>query len=297
VDIRVQAQGELTFGHRSRLHRALAARSTWLPPDVLDGLLPAGGDSAAFLAPTDPEAVPGHRPSHLLPGPWEEVSLEEARSLVEQVLRSDRDIEDAVISASASLLSVERLPLASLGGGALYQLNLLFDGSVAALDLIMAAVGWKILDGTSRPFFELWRKGLVDTGADDHLAEYTRLFCCALRGSEGRFEVVEGTGDLRLRDGVDPRHLEIPIEPWRSNREDDGRLLHSATILYSSALFRSQMRLDLGHGGVEMDDDTPLAQRLPVVRESFQSSFRLLEGSDGRALADEGDRLSLSSQN
>lgn len=279
VDIRVQAQGELTFGHRSPLHRGLAARGTRLPPDVLDGLLPAGGDPAPFLAPTDPETIPGRRPSHLLPGPWEEVSLEEARSLVEQVLGSDRAIEDAVISASASLLAVERLPLASLDG-ALYQLNLLFEGSVAALDLVMAADGWKILDGTSRPFFELWRKGRVDTGADEHLAEYTRLFCCALRGGEGRFEVVEGTGDLRLRDGV--RHLELPIEPWRSTREDDGRLLHSATILYNSALFRSQMRLDLGHGGVNMDDDTPLAQRLPVIHESFQGSFRLLEGSDGR---------------
>jgi AAA+ superfamily predicted ATPase len=127
------------------------------------------------------------------------------------------------------------------------------------------------LDGTGAPFLELGAEGYLNI-TEENAPDYLWLFCIAMRGEKGPFQVIEvpegrdGAGEEEDNSGREAdasAHAEL-IEPIRLHGyADDGRLIVEATVFYDQNLYRTQFAVDLETGAVEMLGDDSLTDGLP----------------------------------
>lgn len=122
------------------------------------------------------------------------------------------------------------------------------------------------LDGTSPPIHQTNADAPVRIN-DDNVLDYLRFFCYFVRGEDGPFLVAESMdthGMPRDMDDTTRRAIEGTIRPASyEGKNAEGHWLCDAIVFYSNALFMSNFAVQ-PTGMIEMTDDDPLAQDLPV---------------------------------
>jgi len=122
------------------------------------------------------------------------------------------------------------------------------------------------LDGTSPPIHQTNADAPVRIN-DDNVLDYLRFFCFFVRGEDGPFLVAESmdTHGMPLEmDDATRRVIEGTIRPATfEGKNAEGYWLCDAIVFYSNALFFSNFAVQ-PTGMIEMTDDDPLAQDLPV---------------------------------
>lgn len=114
---------------------------------------------------------------------------------------------------------------------------------------------------------------------DELLMAYLRFFCAAIRAEEGRFHLVGTVAELPWLETATPESkatIETQIQPTIRESDENGMPVVSATVLYGRFLFISRFRVP-ADGKVDMFDDTPIAQDLPVRSERFVGPLRFEE--------------------
>ncbi len=122
------------------------------------------------------------------------------------------------------------------------------------------------LDGTSPPIHQTNADAPVRIN-DDNVLEYLRFFCFFVRGEDGPFLVAESMdtpGMPRAMDDTTRKAIEGTIRPASfEGKNAEGHWLCDAIVFYSNALFFSNFSVQ-PTGMIEMTDDDPLTQDLPV---------------------------------
>ena len=125
------------------------------------------------------------------------------------------------------------------------------------------------LNGVSPPIHEANAK-IGQCITEDTALAYVTFFCFFVRGNEGPFAVVGSPDDPYLPTAL--RHARDPYDETTEERRllalryqspryhginDDGKILYSALIFYSNAMFVADFLIHPG-GMVDMRDDTPV---------------------------------------
>jgi hypothetical protein len=218
----------------------------------------------------------------LVPGVWGTLPDEAAQGLFDQLsdLRLGQK-QDAVFARLAPC-GVRFRSLPFYPEHFLAEIALAPDTSAthatALLALVLGPVGLALLDGTSDVLHDL-NKQVPITLSDDAVADYLRLFCSAIRGDDGRFQIVEDTSDIPWRDsdtaGAQKAETRDALAPLtvapRAN--DAATWAATGTVLYADALFAAGFVVH-SNGTVEIGDDDPIAGHLDIVREAFDGPIR-----------------------
>lgn len=122
------------------------------------------------------------------------------------------------------------------------------------------------LDGTSPPIHQTNGDAPIRIN-DDNVLEYLRFFCFFVRGEDGPFLIAESMdtpGMPKEMDDTTRRAIEGTIRPASfEGKNAEGYWLCDAIVFYSNALFFSNFAVQ-PTGMIEMTDDDPLAQDLPI---------------------------------
>jgi len=119
------------------------------------------------------------------------------------------------------------------------------------------------LNGTSAPIHDFNDKAPIRL-RDPDILDYLRFFCFFVRGDEGPFYLVESPDDPMLSShaGAGSVLEGVATPAIFTKRDDDGRALCKAIVLYGNALFRAEFAVG-SDGTIEMIDDEPVAGDLP----------------------------------
>ena len=134
------------------------------------------------------------------------------------------------------------------------------------------------LDGTSPPVHQMNQESapLLDTAS--HAAAYLRFFVGMLQASDGPFTIVERPDDLLWRPEA-PAAIQTSVRgrlvPLRVARQADGWWTGECTLIYAGVLFKAQFSLSVS-GAVEMTDNEPLTDELPVSMERIVGVVKVL---------------------
>jgi hypothetical protein len=107
--------------------------------------------------------------------------------------------------------------------------------------------------------------------------DYARFFCSLLRVRAGRFQVIESADQLAWRADADPalvQRVASALHPIRHTGTDGDAFALEACILHGANLCCARLKVHPG-GQVEMPEDTPIADDLPVDPERFEGPVRL----------------------
>jgi len=122
------------------------------------------------------------------------------------------------------------------------------------------------LDGTSPPIHQINAEAPIRI-TDENVLDYLRFFCFFVRGEDGPFLIAENMDDPAMPKSIDDatyRVIEGTIRPASfEGKTADGNWLCDAIVFYSNALFMSNFGVQPS-GMIEMMDDEPLAEDLPV---------------------------------
>lgn len=122
------------------------------------------------------------------------------------------------------------------------------------------------LDGTSPPIHQMNAEAPIRL-SDENILDYLRFFCFFVRGEDGPFLVSESLDTHGMPQDMDDktrRAIEGTIRPASfEGRNAEGFWLCDAIVFYANALFFSNFVIQ-PTGMIEMTDDDPLAQDLPV---------------------------------
>jgi len=129
------------------------------------------------------------------------------------------------------------------------------------------------LDGLSEIVHDINEVGFLDLKSPEAVADYLRFFCCAVRGDEGPFHLIEDVARFgELTGGAEPPEvLAANARPLAITATDSGWRAE-ALVVYGTALYRSQFAISTD-GIIEMVDDAPLAAGLAPVMIDYDGLF------------------------
>jgi hypothetical protein len=152
-----------------------------------------------------------------------------------------------------------------------------------ALAFLVADAGAQLITGESTAIHAFNQAvGLALPGPASAI-DYARLFCCLLRAEAGRFQVIESADQIAWRADADPalvQRVASALHPVRHTGTDGYAFALEACILYGANLFCAHLKVHPG-GQVEMLEDTPIADDLPVYPERFEGAVRLQPAAPG----------------
>lgn len=106
------------------------------------------------------------------------------------------------------------------------------------------------------------------TLTDESMADYVRFFFTYVRGSHGRFLIVDNVDDIDWREEPAPagrKALGKMIEPLRiKKREDDGTVVFLCSIVFRDSLFQAEAHLK-PDGLISMTNEELLVEDIPVA--------------------------------
>lgn len=139
----------------------------------------------------------------------------------------------------------------------------------AAAAFLYGPYGALPLDGTSEIIHDINEVGFLDLKSPEIVADYLRFFCCAVRGDEGAFHLIEDVARFAELTGgaAPPEILAANARPLAIAPSADGWRAE-ALVVYGTTLYRSQFAIS-ADGIIEMVDDEPLASGLAPVMIEF----------------------------
>ena len=141
-------------------------------------------------------------------------------------------------------------------------------GELTAAAFLFGEEGVTLLDGNSAPLHDLNEAVPLDVESEAAALEYARLFCSAVHGEDGRFQLLESVDDLAPYSFGATEPFAAHVKPPKIERFGaDWRV--KGTVRYGRHIFLSELRLERG-GNIEMVDDTPIEAKLPCGPDSFK---------------------------
>jgi hypothetical protein len=215
----------------------------------------------------------------LIPGDWRDLALDEAVPLLLRLALQAEQHDLGHLFVDNWPTRARAMRLSFYPGWILVEAQAtLAGGGEGICCFLYGTLGVVIIDGNSAPVH--WINGQGVLAIKDKpaaAADYLRFFCSAVHGESGRFRVIESLTELalptevtslpELSQALDGKPRPIAIS---SDGED---FLATACVLYDSALFKAEFRIE-PTGAVTMTDDDPIAP-LPVQPEAFKSPFRM----------------------
>jgi hypothetical protein len=284
------ANGELVFVVRARiLQQELGQQpslrevllSVWLDGHLL--IEPSRDDEAAHVGSDDLHLASNDRglwtlPVRTIPAPpaflaWKPADATIAASLG-KAIQGEVTSMDTLVVRSAELPFYRNFVLvqATVGEARCEVRYALCRPQGDALDIVS-------LSGASRPIHDA-NDSTTPEGHTElrpeltNSEEYLAFFCWAVDGDEGHFLIPSSPGDLTFTAALSPEQDECIYGArarFTISREDvDGVTHWGARVFYGNALFDARFVINTG-GEIEMLDDQPVVDRLPVERQAFGS--------------------------
>lgn len=124
-----------------------------------------------------------------------------------------------------------------------------------------------VLNWTNDVIFKL-NKTLPVHLNDDTIMDYVRFFFTYVRGSHGRFLIIDNVDDIDWREEPAPagrKALSKMIEPMELvKKETDGTNVFRVSIIFRDSLFRAEARVK-PDGHIVMSNEELLVEDLPVA--------------------------------
>ena len=209
----------------------------------------------------------------LIPGDWKLIPPEPAMRLSQRfrdsvgpsfLARFDR--------AELRLERVRAMPLSCYPRHLLCEQQVMLYGEVTAAAFIFGDEGVTLIDGSSAPLHDLNEALPLNLEDDKSVREYIRLFCSAVHGGDGRFQLIENEEDLAPYLEGDTATFARYVVPTALHKAGDHWRL-KGTVRYGRNIFKAEFRLERS-GNIEMVDDEPLDVELPSGPDRFNQYFR-----------------------
>ncbi|WP_075213932.1 hypothetical protein [Mongoliimonas terrestris] len=231
----------------------------------------------------DPPAQSGHAVEWpfdpVVPGPWEEMTPEQARRFVQICnLQPPGGIVIPEVEMRIRMVAPRFYPRARLLEGVLRW----SPEHVALFRIVLSEQGAAFLTGINpagaRPAGQVPRLDDVDPGV---VTDWLRFFCATVRAEQGPFIIVERASGLHFAPDVDPaRRMEIAavVRPVRRLRPVAGGAAarRSAFVRYGSSLFEARFSI-MPSGHVTMDHDRLVAEEVFVRPGTYEGVWHIVE--------------------
>ncbi len=167
---------------------------------------------------------------------------------------------------------VRAMPLSCYPRHLLCEQQITLHGETTAAAFLFGDEGVTLIDGSSAPLHDLNEALPLNLGSEKAVREYIRLFCSAVHGGEGRFQLIESEEDLAPYAFGEMQAFAKYVAPSALHKVGDHWRL-SGTVRYGRNIFKAEFRLEAS-GNMEMVDDEPLGVELPCGPDSFTHNFR-----------------------
>lgn len=128
-----------------------------------------------------------------------------------------------------------------------------------------------ILNWSNEPIMALNRKAPIFL-SEENTPDYIRFFFTYVRGSHGRFLIIDNVDDIDWREEPAPagrKALSKMIEPLHvKKREEDGGLIYAASIIFKDSLFAAEVHVK-PDGTVSLHNEELLVEDIPVADDLF----------------------------
>lgn len=211
----------------------------------------------------------------LIPGGWRNIGATDKAAVLKALAATSGKHRD--LAGRITRLRALQLPF--------YRNVVLYEGQVeknAGLATFVRYPGGVVmLDGSSKVIQALNAEAPLMLANNQQVEAYLRFFTAAIQASDGTFRIVEKPADLSWADharAADKAAVNSKITRLKIARKDATSWEATATITYGNNLFQSLFRVNQD-GGVEMVDDTPLAENLPIRPMKYGAGVRYEDAS------------------
>ncbi len=127
------------------------------------------------------------------------------------------------------------------------------------------------LNWSNQPIMNL-NKTVPITLTEETMADYVRFFFAYVRGSHGRFIIIDSVDDIDWREEPAPagrKALGKMIEPLHvKKREEDGTIVFAASIVFKDSLFAAEAHVK-PDGTISLHNEELLVEDIPVADDLF----------------------------
>lgn len=214
--------------------------------------------------------------AQLLPGDWQSLDVREAEEALRLLGASDSTAAKAFKRPTLSVTRIERRAL-RFSNWHLLQVHFQEEGRMGAIDAMIGSEEGRILGGGSAVFYDLIEQNKIDLEHPDAQSEYVHLFSNAIRGGDGRFEIVDDISSVRGAESL-PEQVAKQIEPWHSLAVKNGdEPTFRGTVLYGREITSSMFVLRRSEKGwVQMIGDEIHVGSIPAATEDFDGPLRFV---------------------
>ena len=129
----------------------------------------------------------------------------------------------------------------------------------------------KVLNWTNEPIFAL-NKSAPIVLSEESMADFVRFFFTYVRGSHGRFLIIDSVDDIDWREEPAPagrKALGKMIEPLHiKERKEDGTVVFAVSIVFKDSLFAAEAHLKKD-GQLSLHNEELLVEDIPVADDVF----------------------------
>ena len=128
-----------------------------------------------------------------------------------------------------------------------------------------------VLNWTNQPIMDL-NKRVPITLTESNMADYVRFFFAYVRGSHGRFLIIDSVDDIDWREepaAAGRKALGKMIEPLHvKQREADGTVVFAASLIFKDSLFAAEAHVK-PDGTISLHNEELLVEDIPVADDLF----------------------------
>lgn len=215
----------------------------------------------------------------LVPGPWEDATSDarSARVLLDEIVSQ---CPDEYRDQARAISRLRTLPLPFFSDDVELVEGLVSYNSQPAVFTVLAHRGHiYFMNGSLTPFKELIARTPIRLEKEDDATAYLRVASSAVSAQNGTFKVVNSVDDLDWLPSATDADKQVAakaVRPTVWSKTDDG-LKASATTQYGSGIHTVVYLVHTSgddRGKIEMTDDFPLADGLPVSETTFKGPLR-----------------------
>ncbi len=209
-----------------------------------------------------------------MPGAWQAVGMKEW----DGVMRSLTQAAGKPFTPKDAR-RIRRLPIDFYENAAIYEIEMKRpDGSLGILAFLERGHDTLFLNGISKGIHAFNAKSPPRLDTPARAEAYLRFFVGALKGSEGRFQIVDQEADLNWREDAKPelkKEVGGLLKPLVIEPSKGGGWQTVATQLYTNYLFHVFLSVTRDGTSVAMADEKAI-KVLPVYFEDYVNGFRAL---------------------
>jgi hypothetical protein len=207
----------------------------------------------------------------IIAGDWRELEGDEARAMADAIRSAALDRRGDLIREDR-IDRVRVLPIACYPGGLLVEAQVHIGDETGLSNHLHGPWGLVTLDGGSAVIHDLNDEGALSLDTEEAARAYHALFCNSVRGDDGRFHTVTDPNELLWYAPPDDAIFAAITIGVRIERTEAGWEIESP-VAYAGTMFVARFELT-PDGMIEMVDDAPIAEELPIAVETWRAQCR-----------------------